>query len=186
MTAFVMSGLSNAITQIITKRYKFKESFWYGVQCCPPYAHFVYKLIDRLFGEGPENSVRFSAKNFNRHFKRSMRFMITAHVFIGSCGFVKKKRFQMYKVLFDQLCWKPVITMYYFIMNGFLNGGTVAAVAGNIRAEFLAAMIDTWRVWPIVSYCNQRFVPVHFRSFVLDIVAFFFDMMMSIRVAVDK
>jgi hypothetical protein len=91
MTAFVMSGLSNAITQIITKRYKFKESFWYGVQCCPPYAHFVYKLIDRLFGEGPENSVRFSAKNFNRHFKRSMRFIITAHVFIGSCGFVKKK-----------------------------------------------------------------------------------------------
>ena len=98
--------------------------------------------------------------------------MITAHVIIGSCGFVKKT-FQMYKVLFDQLCWKPVITMYYFIMNGFLNGGTVAAVAGNIRAEFLAAMIDTWRVWPIVSYCNQRFVPVHFRSFVLDIVAFF-------------
>lgn len=148
LTAFVMSGLSNAITQIITKRYRFKESFWYGVQCCPPYSHFVYKFIDKMFGEGPENS--------------------------------------MYKVIFDQLCWKPVITMYYFLMNGFLNGGTIVKVRANIRAEFWPAMVDTWRVWPAVSYCNQRWVPAHFRSFTLDIVCFFFDMMMSMRVAVDK
>ena len=92
----------------------------------------------------------------------------------------------MYKVIFDQLCWKPVITMYYFLMNGFLNGGTIAKVHQNIRAEFWPAMVDTWRVWPAVSYCNQRWVPAHFRSFTLDIVCFFFDMMMSMRVAVDK
>ena len=59
LNAFVISTLSNAVSQIISKRYKFKESLIYGLQCCPPYSHFVYQFMDRVFWGGAGEQCMF-------------------------------------------------------------------------------------------------------------------------------
>ena len=73
--------------------------------------------------------------------------------------------------------------LYSFTLSGFMNGAPWAMTKDNIRKNLVATILDMWKVWPLLTYVSQ-YLPLAYRSIMFDLVAFVWDMYVSVRMRV--
>jgi hypothetical protein len=92
---------------------------------------------------------------------------------------------QILKTVVVMTVWEPTFCMYSFIMSGVLNGVPWARTKETIKREYLGTIYDVLRIWTLVSFINQRFIPSDYKTVFLDFMGIFWDLMLSDRIA-DK
>jgi hypothetical protein len=77
------------------------------------------------------------------------------------------------KVALDQIVFAPALIFGYLAIVARFNGKSWKEFKEDLKKTFRKIMINNYKVWPIVSLFNFKFVPVHLRVLVSNIVGFF-------------
>jgi peroxisomal membrane protein 2 len=65
------------------------------------------------------------------------------------------------KVLTDQLVYGPLQNAIFMtFLAVVVEGRSWAATRTKLQADFVGVQSRGWRVWPVVSFVNQEFVPL--------------------------
>jgi hypothetical protein len=83
------------------------------------------------------------------------------------------------QVILDQLLWRPLLIYYIFVSDGYMKGETSTETKDKLRNVYPTVVVNSWKVWPIVSFLNLSFTPPVMRSVVLDLVSFVWDIYTS-------
>lgn len=75
------------------------------------------------------------------------------------------------KVLIDQLVYGPFSNWLYFYAIGLLEGRSMSQIGLLIDRDFIRLMIANWKVWPILTFLNFRFVPLQLQVLAGNIVS---------------
>lgn len=65
------------------------------------------------------------------------------------------------KVALDQLTYGPFSNWYYFYVIGWLEGRSMASCHAAVARDFWPLMVANWKVWPLVTLINFKFVPLN-------------------------
>lgn len=84
------------------------------------------------------------------------------------------------KTVLDQAIWQPLMLLKIFIFNGLWNGHSWPAVKESLNTGFRTAVLDGWKVWPLIQFVNMRYIPAVYQSSILDIICFFWDIYLSL------
>lgn len=88
---------------------------------------------------------------------------------------------EVVKTTLHQVVWAPLLIAYTFVTDGLLNGRSWAEVRGDLRTNLAKTIFDGWRVWPGVIFVTQKYVPALYQSSIMDVVAFFWDIYISLN-----
>eukprot|EP01111_Echinosteliopsis_oligospora_P015412 TRINITY_DN609_c0_g1_i1.p1 TRINITY_DN609_c0_g1~~TRINITY_DN609_c0_g1_i1.p1 ORF type:complete len:189 (+),score=30.82 TRINITY_DN609_c0_g1_i1:119-685(+) len=83
------------------------------------------------------------------------------------------------KILMDQLLFAPLINIFFFIYMGFVSG-SFSQILPSIKSGTIPSMLANWKFWPFVQLINFAFVPMHLRSLVGNIAAFFWNIYITV------
>eukprot|EP00884_Botryococcus_braunii_P013261 jgi/Botrbrau1/21936/Bobra.0249s0059.1 len=86
------------------------------------------------------------------------------------------------KVLLDSVVWSPfanALAMIYF--TTVVEGRTLAFTRSKLKQEFPTVQLNAWRVWPLVSLINFRYMPLELRVVFHNCVAFFWAIFLILK-----
>ncbi|KAK9909772.1 hypothetical protein WJX75_007242 [Coccomyxa subellipsoidea] len=86
------------------------------------------------------------------------------------------------KVLLDQLSYGPlnnVLLMSYITL--IVEGRSWDFTRTKLFNDFAGVQKNGWRLWPLASFINYRFVPLRLRVLFVNVVAFFWSTFMILR-----
>lgn len=76
------------------------------------------------------------------------------------------------KVALDQFTYGPVCNLVFMAYTTlFVAGAGVSELGRRVRRDFAAVQRNGWRVWPLASAINLRFVPLEYRVLFANLVA---------------
>ncbi|KAI3430384.1 hypothetical protein D9Q98_004979 [Chlorella vulgaris] len=76
------------------------------------------------------------------------------------------------KVLTDQLVYGPLQNAVFMtFLAVVVEGRSWAATRTKLQADFVGVQSRGWRVWPVVSFVNQEFVPLKLRVLWMNVAA---------------
>ncbi|KAJ3195460.1 Protein required for ethanol metabolism [Irineochytrium annulatum] len=75
------------------------------------------------------------------------------------------------RVAGDQLLFAPLFIGIFFGATGFMEGKSVDEVKDRLEKGYLPALYNNWKLWPAVQLVNFAFVPILYRSLVVNVVA---------------
>lgn len=62
------------------------------------------------------------------------------------------------------------VRSWFFFAIGVLEGRTLAETRAKVSREFVGLILMQWRVWPLASLINFKFVPPQLRVLTLNVV----------------
>lgn len=83
------------------------------------------------------------------------------------------------KLLVDQGFFDPLLTAFYFIAWGTLEGKSAGQIRQSLRMYWLPVQKMSWRVWPLASYIMFNHIPSQYRVLFGNFVAFFWSIYLS-------
>lgn len=75
------------------------------------------------------------------------------------------------KVVVNQLCFTPVFNSYFFGMQSFLAGDSMAEVWERIRRTVPVSFVNSLKLWPAVTAFSFTFIPLEYRSIFAGVIA---------------
>jgi peroxisomal membrane protein 2 len=76
------------------------------------------------------------------------------------------------KVALDQFTYGPVCNLVFMAYTTlFVAGSGVSELGRRVRRDFAGVQRNGWRVWPLASAINLRFVPLEYRVLFANLVA---------------
>eukprot|EP00435_Cladocopium_sp_Y103_P062574 s490_g24.t1 len=90
------------------------------------------------------------------------------------------------KTALDQLFFRPIMVFYCFVATGVLSGKRWAEVHANVQRNFAKVVINSWKVWPGAIFLTQRYLPQHYRSAFIELLAFFWDVYESLMICSEE
>jgi protein Mpv17 len=87
------------------------------------------------------------------------------------CRFIRSRllmrpnslRFVGAKVAIDGFLFGPLDLLVFFSYMGFATGKSVPQIRKDLKRDFIPAFVLEGGIWPIVSSCDFRFVPVRYQ-----------------------
>lgn len=82
-----------------------------------------------------------------------------------------------FKVVFNQFTFTPVFNVYFFSMQTILthlsNGQTVSMndVVERVRHTVPSSWVNSWKVWPVVTFISFWAIPIELRNIFAGVVA---------------
>mmetsp|Transcript_11186 Transcript_11186/g.21100 ORF Transcript_11186/g.21100 Transcript_11186/m.21100 type:complete len:196 (+) Transcript_11186:217-804(+) len=76
------------------------------------------------------------------------------------------------KVVVDQLTYGPLcnlVAMTYISL--LVEGHHWKSYCASLLRKFASAQVQSWKVWPLATLINYKFVPVHLRPVFMNLVA---------------
>ncbi|KAJ8263678.1 hypothetical protein COCON_G00161350 [Conger conger] len=77
------------------------------------------------------------------------------------------------RLLLDRLVFAPAFLLLFFFIMNVLEGRTISAFQGKVRAGYWTALKMNWKVWTPIQFININYVPVQFRVLFANMVALF-------------
>lgn len=68
------------------------------------------------------------------------------------------------KIVVNQAIFTPCFNSYFFGMQAFLAGDTVAECWERIKKTVPTSMKNSIKLWPLVTAINFTFIPIEYRS----------------------
>lgn len=75
------------------------------------------------------------------------------------------------KIVVNQAVFTPLFNSYFFGMQAFLAGETLAECWERIKRTVPTSMKNSIKLWPVVTAVNFTFVPIEYRSAFAGIIA---------------
>jgi len=75
-------------------------------------------------------------------------------------------------VVVDQLTYGPLcnlVAMTYISL--LVEGHHWKSYCASLLRKFASAQVQSWKVWPLATLINYKFVPVHLRPVFMNLVA---------------
>jgi len=86
------------------------------------------------------------------------------------------------KVVLDQLTIGPILNLAFMTYTSVVVNGIPPAIAFNaIVNNYPGAQIQGWKVWPIASLINYRFIPLQFRVLFINVIALFWSIFLILK-----
>ncbi|CAE8655127.1 unnamed protein product, partial [Polarella glacialis] len=79
------------------------------------------------------------------------------------------------KTVLDQILWRPLLIWYGFVSSGLLSGRPWKEVKATTRQNLVKVIVTSWKIWPLIMFLTQKFLPPLYQSTALDGVSFFWD-----------
>ncbi|XP_064209675.1 peroxisomal membrane protein 2 [Anguilla rostrata] len=151
VTSGILSALGNLLSQALESRKKRTTdgNLRKGLNVLGPARFAVYGL----FCTGP----------LSHYFYQLMEL-----VFPSSEPYCALKR-----LLLDRLVFAPAFLLLFFFVMNVLEGRTISAFQGKVRAGYWPALKMNWKVWTPFQFININYVPVQFRVLFANLVALF-------------
>lgn len=73
-------------------------------------------------------------------------------------------------LFFPLSCRCLLVRSWFFFAIGVLEGRTLAETREKVSREFVGLILMQWRVWPLASLINFKFVPPQLRVLTLNVV----------------
>jgi len=89
------------------------------------------------------------------------------------------------KVLLDQLILSPIITLFFFVFMGILEGNP-GKIGSMLRHNYWATLITSYKVWPLAMIISFSLVPAELRVLWGNLVGFFWNIYLSSRTSVPS
>ena len=102
---------------------------------------------------------------------------IMDYLFAGKSGL----QYTILKLLLDQGFFDPLLTAFYFVAWGLLEGRSLTEIRESLRRHWWNTQKMSWRVWPLASYIMFNYVPSQYRVLFGNFVAFFWCIYLSSR-----
>ncbi len=90
------------------------------------------------------------------------------------------------KVLLDQLVFSPVLIAGYLAIVALAKGKTLKEFLGDMKGNYFKILLNNYKLWPLVSWINYKFVPLKFRVFVSMFVGFFWTIYLILSTTHSK
>ncbi|KAI9332808.1 integral membrane protein mpv17 pmp22 family [Obelidium mucronatum] len=75
------------------------------------------------------------------------------------------------RVVLDQTLFAPTFLGIFITSTTLMNGHSFADVKTRLKDGYSEALINNWKVWPAVQMVNFAFVPLLYRSLVVNTIA---------------
>lgn len=82
------------------------------------------------------------------------------------------------KLAIDQLVFGPIFNVLFYVLMAILEGQP-SAMGGLIKSNFWPTTVNSWKVWPIASFISFNYVPAELRVLFVNVVAFFWVIILS-------
>nr|CDS27931.1 protein Mpv17 [Hymenolepis microstoma] len=82
-------------------------------------------------------------------------------------------------VVTDQAVMAPMLVGSIIGLTGFTRNWSMEEAKRGLSASYVSALRTNWMVWFPTQFINFTFVPVHFRLFVVNFVALFWNSFLS-------
>lgn len=89
----------------------------------------------------------------------------------------------VYRVIIDQVFWRPFLTGYTFIIMELIKGHNWEQIKSKFKAEYWKTTKAGLRIWPVAEIINQGLVPLKWRTLFKDIIGFGWDMYLTLACA---
>ena len=87
------------------------------------------------------------------------------------------------KLALDQLLLDPIMTAFFFIVMGTLNGQSPTAIKAKLDKEWWTTQKMSWRVWPIFNFIMLTFIPQNLQLLFGNSIAFAWNIYKSLLLA---
>ncbi|CAH1760804.1 25_t:CDS:10 [Entrophospora sp. SA101] len=84
------------------------------------------------------------------------------------------------RVALDQMVFAPTFIAGFFLIQGILEGKTKLQLTRKLEKAYLPALLNSYKIWPIVQLINFRFVPLDHRLLVVNTVALGWNTYLSV------
>eukprot|EP01088_Endostelium_zonatum_P020702 TRINITY_DN7771_c0_g1_i1.p1 TRINITY_DN7771_c0_g1~~TRINITY_DN7771_c0_g1_i1.p1 ORF type:complete len:200 (-),score=30.96 TRINITY_DN7771_c0_g1_i1:58-657(-) len=84
------------------------------------------------------------------------------------------------KLALDQLLVDPLMTAFFFIVMGILNGQSPADIRAKLDKEWWSVQKMSWRVWPLFNFIMLTCVPENLQILFGNSVAFAWNIYKSL------
>ncbi|CAN1162031.1 Protein Mpv17 [Linum perenne] len=78
-------------------------------------------------------------------------------------------RFIGAKVVIDALVFSPLDLLMFFSYMGVANGKSMATIRGDVKRDFVPALVMEGGLWPVVQVANFRFVAVKYQLLYVNV-----------------
>ncbi|DBB08125.1 hypothetical protein WJX82_004659 [Trebouxia sp. C0006] len=86
------------------------------------------------------------------------------------------------KVLIDNLVYSPVFNLLVMAyIATVVEGRSMSFVQTKLQRDFPSLQLDSWKLWPLVSLINYKYVPLKLRVLVMQAIAFFWQTFLILR-----
>ncbi|KAJ3071494.1 Protein required for ethanol metabolism [Podochytrium sp. JEL0797] len=75
------------------------------------------------------------------------------------------------RVALDQTLFAPTFIGVFITSTTLMSGQTVGDVKTRLNEGYKEALINNWKIWPAVQLMNFAFVPLLYRSLVVNVFA---------------
>ncbi|KAF2685702.1 hypothetical protein K458DRAFT_364672 [Lentithecium fluviatile CBS 122367] len=75
------------------------------------------------------------------------------------------------KVTINQLLFTPIFNSYFFGMQSFLSGATLAEITERVKNTVPVSWINSCKIWPAVTAFMFAFIPIEYRSIFGGVIA---------------
>lgn len=75
------------------------------------------------------------------------------------------------KIVVNQGVFTPLFNSYFFGMQAFLAGDNLVEVWERIKRTVPTSMLNSVKLWPVVTAINFTFIPIEYRSVFAGVIA---------------
>lgn len=75
------------------------------------------------------------------------------------------------KIVVNQAVFTPLFNSYFFGMQAFLAGDNLVEVGERIKRTVPTSMVNSVKLWPVVTAINFTFIPIEYRSVFAGVIA---------------
>lgn len=91
------------------------------------------------------------------------------------------------KVLVDQVTYGPVCNVMFLCFTGMiLEARPWSDVGTKVFRNYPAVQLNAWRLWPLASLINFKFVPIKLRVLFINLVALVWSTFLLMRARVQR
>eukprot|EP00891_Asterochloris_glomerata_P007800 jgi/Astpho2/7800/Aster-06091 len=86
------------------------------------------------------------------------------------------------KLLLDNLVFSPVynVLMMTYI-SAVVEGRSATYTRNKLTTDFPQLQLNSWKVWPLISICIYKYVPLKLRTLAVQLVALFWGTFVILR-----
>ncbi|GBB87253.1 hypothetical protein RclHR1_01370014 [Rhizophagus clarus] len=84
------------------------------------------------------------------------------------------------RVALDQAIFAPCFITTFFVSQALLEGQEKSQILEKLRDAFVPTLINNYKLWPAVQLINFQFVPLNYRTLVVNIVALGWNTYLSV------
>lgn len=75
------------------------------------------------------------------------------------------------KIVINQSIFTPIFNTYFFGMQAFLAGDNFVEIWERVKRTVPTSMVNSVKLWPIVTAINFTYVPIEYRSVFAGVIA---------------